>query len=465
MKIALKSHNGLFVAAELGGGLSSESNIAMYANRTVRDTWETYNEIDLGNGKIALQTYLGNYVTAELNGDVSTDRISVGEWEQWEWVGNKLRSHHGTFLSARLNLPNSPIKTADVPDIWEEFTRILLSIPSHPSLELDVFPRRGCSIASSAIKNTYDYKLFAQKLSDCGMNYTGINIFSAQWPSMVGNAVWPFIQQSDGQWDIRTFNPAFLDRILDYVRVMHEKKIHVTLTLLELYGWSNRKKGPDTPDANVGPFRNNINGIKWGGLYNGDRKEDDETLTKLLPGPVVEMVLNQLVSPLSIPGISWKLGNEFPEKSLHEKMRNLIRAINPTANIIVNRNEDTAGQYFNMKIPTDYNMIEFHGWDDLGFLKKDWGGPDEWPNNFDQFFKKKNAKGQTIKINHSAVICNSDGARANNDPINTYHYDNLFKVFELCVKKKMTIDHQSRVKISGDLNLFENSFCEKVADL
>ena len=33
----------------------------------------------------------------------------------------------------------------------------------------------------------------------------------------------------------------------------------------ELYGWSNRKKGDSVPDANGGPWRNNINGVKWGG--------------------------------------------------------------------------------------------------------------------------------------------------------------------------------------------------------
>lgn len=130
MKIALKAYNQLFVCAELGGGINHDNGEAVHCNRAVQNIWEELKEISLPEGGFALQTYSGHYVCAELDRiHISTDRTSIGPWERFKWVGNKIQTHHDTFLSARLDLPDVPLMQTENQDIWEEFQRIPLEAP------------------------------------------------------------------------------------------------------------------------------------------------------------------------------------------------------------------------------------------------------------------------------------------------------------------------------------------------
>jgi hypothetical protein len=59
----------------------------VYANRTNRSTWETFELVDLGAGRCAIQSFTGQYVAAELGGggeDLNANRPAVHEWEQFE---------------------------------------------------------------------------------------------------------------------------------------------------------------------------------------------------------------------------------------------------------------------------------------------------------------------------------------------------------------------------------------------
>jgi hypothetical protein len=130
MKIALKAHNQLYVCAELGGGIYYDNGVSLVANRAVHNIWEEFKEIPLPEGGFALQTYSGNYVCAELDKlNISTNRTEIGPWERFRWVGNKIQTHHDTFLTARLDLPDIPIQQTLNQDIWEEFQRIPLEVP------------------------------------------------------------------------------------------------------------------------------------------------------------------------------------------------------------------------------------------------------------------------------------------------------------------------------------------------
>lgn len=131
MKIALKAVNQLFVCAELGGGIYFDNGEAIHANRAVQNIWEEFKEIPLPEGGFALQTYSGNYVCAEDNRvDISTNRTEIGPWERFKWVGNKIQTHHDTFLIARLDLPDIPLQqTLNQEDTSTNFERIPLEAP------------------------------------------------------------------------------------------------------------------------------------------------------------------------------------------------------------------------------------------------------------------------------------------------------------------------------------------------
>jgi hypothetical protein len=130
MKIALKAYNQLFVCAELGGGIHYDNGVAINCNRAAQNIWEEFKEISLPEGGFALQTYSGNYVCAEDDKiHISTDRTAIGPWEAFKWVGNKIQTHHGTFLTARLDLPDVPLMQTMNQDVWEEFQRIPLEAP------------------------------------------------------------------------------------------------------------------------------------------------------------------------------------------------------------------------------------------------------------------------------------------------------------------------------------------------
>ena len=204
-----------------------------------------------------------------------------------------------------------------------------------------------------------------------------------------------------------------------------------------------------------------------GGKYNGDRKEDDETLVNC-PDDACKALIDWLAPVWKINGgISLKIGNEYPEKDLHQRVRDYVRRHNPNMRFIVNRNEETPGQYQNMKIGSSYHMIDHHGWEDMGFLDKDFPEePDDRPRNFRQFFDKKTSSGGTLNVDHGRVIANSDGARAgDNMPPNTYNWDELFKVHEFCFNHGCSIDHQSQIKMSFNLDDFEADYMKRLTDL
>lgn len=79
--IALRAHNGAYVAAEGGGGG------ILVANRYQIGPWETFRLIRVpqGDGRYALQTSSGAYVAAENGGGgaLVANRPGIGPWESF----------------------------------------------------------------------------------------------------------------------------------------------------------------------------------------------------------------------------------------------------------------------------------------------------------------------------------------------------------------------------------------------
>jgi len=138
MNVALKAANDLFVCAEEGGGIDTRdagSPVAVRANRPQANAWETFTVEFLDHGRIALKTCNGYYVTAELGGGgaLRTNERERGPWEEftplgsWE-SGYGLRTadgHH--FLCAEIESPDPVVNATRTEQFaWETFQAVLL---------------------------------------------------------------------------------------------------------------------------------------------------------------------------------------------------------------------------------------------------------------------------------------------------------------------------------------------------
>jgi hypothetical protein len=137
--------------------------------------------------------------------------------------------------------------------------------------------------------------------------------------------------------------------------------------------------------------------------------------------------------------------------------------------VVTNRNEDTPGQYFNMKVgKSPIDGIAYHGWDTLGFLDVEFPDePPDRPRTFRQFFDKRAQDGSALSVDFSRTLCSSDGSRVSNDPINPYDWPRLLEVFRFVAGKGGSIEHQSRAKMSpgARLDLVETDFLRQIAKL
>jgi hypothetical protein len=126
--ISLKAHaNGDYVTADNAGASP------LIANRTAIGPWESFDEMDLGNGNIALRAHANNMIVTADNAGASpliANRTAVGQWETFQLIHNADGSislkaaANGDYVTAE-NAGASPLianRTAIGP--WEEFDLI-----------------------------------------------------------------------------------------------------------------------------------------------------------------------------------------------------------------------------------------------------------------------------------------------------------------------------------------------------
>ena len=144
--IALRTHHGKYVVAELNGDVNADRRIALdYETFTVKELggnqialksfhgkymgaeekswscswcdWEVNaNSNEIGDdekflvkkhsdGTIALKTYHGKYVVAEDNNELNADRTTVGSWEKFtpECKGRYSYKYHSKFCKRILH--------------------------------------------------------------------------------------------------------------------------------------------------------------------------------------------------------------------------------------------------------------------------------------------------------------------------------------------------------------------------
>lgn len=314
------------------------------------------------------------------------------------------------------------------PDDYGEGPAPLPPIPvPPPSSELNVWPRVGLSIAGLMVGSAHNIPETVRIYQDLGVQVTRVNLLSALWP---GVDTLPFTKLANGKWDLYQWNQVYFDRLIEVRDRMNSAGIVVQWTNYELYSWSDRKPGSQQDGT---PWRNNVNGVNW---------VEDDSMFDILPEEWSRNWITKVVPYLNLNVNPFEIGNEFPEKGLHYRVKDLVKAVNPTALIQVNRNEDTPGQYKNMKIGRDFDFIAFHG-NKLKVksdLNRVYSREPEF-KTFNEFFDE-------CPHDPKRIIFSSDGARSSSDPVNTYNWDALAEFVQEIKRKGCSFEHQSRAKMT-----------------
>lgn len=296
----------------------------------------------------------------------------------------------------------------------------------------------GASYYTAATDPRIDPEAFAVALDQVDVTFTRAWLIDA-WavgPNGPGQyaGFLPVERTADGRFDLTRWDEGYFKRIRTFADAMNQHRIVPLFTILELYAWSERKAGLLwVPDANLGPFRRNANGVRWGA-------PDDPTF-ETLPDDFLRGFLCRVVDTLR--GASWvaEIGNEMPEKPMHYRIRDALRACGYTGEITVNRQEDTPGQYANMAIGRDFDRISFHGKGTIEYLDEDFPNEPVF-RTFRQFF------GSTT-YTADRIIFSSDGCRKSTSVTDAYDYPRLTVVARDALARGFSYEHQLALKLRG----------------
>ena len=311
--------------------------------------------------------------------------------------------------------------------------------PLPPSTaDMHRWPKFGASYQQALGNPACDPALLASLLSDAGCDFTRVWAMDAWAVGPNGDGQYsgfvPWLRDSAGVFDLDAPDGRYDQRVHDFVRTMNQRGITVQITTLELYSWSERKQGMLwVPDQHIGPVRHNRQGVQWG-------HPDDPTFFSL-PDDTHRAFLARLCDAVRGLQVCFEIGNEMPEKEMHERIaRELLSHFSSdwAPELTVNRNDDTPGQYANMRIGTNYDRIAYHGKDSLAYLDEHF--PDE--PDF-QTFRQFYASGT---CDPARIIMSTDGCRINNT-IDCYDWETLGEVCCDHLDRGLNLEHQSRVKM------------------
>lgn len=315
-------------------------------------------------------------------------------------------------------------------------------IPPTPPVT-DTWPRLGLSYYTSLTDPRLDLAGFAARLRDAGADYTRVWLMDA-WAVRASGGTGcydgyvPWQRASDGRFDLWNLHPQYLDRLRGYVEQMNAVGVLPQLSGWELYSWSTRKAGMLwVPDANNGPFRHNRQGV-----YYADDTAFDRIAQPSGEDAFLGHFYRRVVQVLDGTSYTVELANEMPEKALHERLAALWRTAGYLGSLSVNRQDDTPGQYSNMKIgqPGGYQRIAYHGKKDLAYLDEAY--PDEPVyKTFRDFYASK--------PDFSRIILSSDGCRKSTNVEDAYDYDALAVVAKDILARGGSFEHQSCAKLRG----------------
>lgn len=389
-------------------------------------------------GRIVIRISNGTQSSDEAIFDYETDLAGNKGWPipHWPQADYTLHVNPYTFHGSPIGEANKSFGEVSKFVPASEFHNnqlIILPrvIPAPVPADLLRRPRMGMSIAGLVVNSASNIEETVKRYVDAGVKDTRINLLSALWP---GVDCLPYLREPDGRWNLYNWNQRFFDRVIETRERMNGAGITVSWTNYNLYDWSRRKPGPQQINT---PYRHNVNGVFW---------SDEDVTFGILPDEWSKAWFQKVCPLLDLHLNPFEIGNEFPEKGVHERTKNFVRSFIPNALLQVNRNDDTPGQYANMKIGRDYDFISFHTnrikkYDEyLSFLSEEFEREPDY-QTFNDFF-------DNCPHDRSRVMWSSDGARTSDDPTHTYNYHQLGIFLKDMKRRGYGVEHQSRAKMT-----------------
>jgi hypothetical protein len=308
-----------------------------------------------------------------------------------------------------------------------------------PPPSVQPWPRIGLSYYASLTDPRVNLAEFFARLRDAGAGLTRTWLMDA-WAIDQGgpgqyNGFVPFARNvAPDTWDLDRVRPEYLDRLRAYVEHANAAGIVPLLTGLELYTWSQRKAGLLwVPDQSLLWMQRNRQGVVY--------RDDDAFNTLGTGGNHGWLGTFYKAVVRTLDGLAWapELGNEMPEKPLHYRLRDLWREAGYTGPISINRQEDTPGQFVNMRVGQDFEQIAFHGRRDMAYLDEVFEREPDY-RTFRQFF-------EAPACDPGRITLSSDGCRKSTTVGDVYDYDALGAVFRDALARGFAIEHQSALKI------------------
>lgn len=237
----------------------------------------------------------------------------------------------------------------------------------------------------------------------------------------------PWIRGPDGRFDLTQFDPRYFARIRAFTDTLNSVGLWVEWSIYELYTWSERKAGlPFVPNQDLQPLRNNVNNVSYG-------HPDDPTFFAI-PDAVMKSFACKVIDTLQGTSYVLKTGNEFPEKAAHFRLAEHLRSCGFTGDLIVNRQEDTPGQYWNMDIGGVFQRLELHGRLNIRYLDEEF--PEEAHAGRPTTFRA-----MWPLVDASRVLLSSDGGGGN-----PALHDDLLVVFRDARHRGASVELQLALK-------------------
>lgn len=317
----------------------------------------------------------------------------------------------------------------------------------------------GASFVSAMTDERVNLDDYFSRLNKLGIRHTRINLLDA-WANPTGetgthNGFLPWVRDNNGKFNLSKFNDAFFNRLEDCHGLTFKYNIYPVYTLLNLYIWSSRKEGLLwVPDMNRSPLRFNNNDVFW--------KHDDTF--EILPDWVLKDFSQKILMTLGLKDYGIEIGNEMPEKEMHVRIADFLRANGFSGPLQVNRQEDTPGQYDNMinRLPGKFDKIAFHGKSNINYLDE-FDADEPIHKTFRHFFDNGN-------YDKTRIVFSTDGCRANNN-LMPYNVKELLVPMKDAIARGFMVEHQLSMKmrpflegrvLTSDIDL-DIPFLEKLA--